>query len=91
MNRSLVPKDELVSNFKKDFTSPSAVNQEECTGKFSLKLLKPALKQGEPRHLTLSLRSYLLKYVFSQQSVAKNQQIQVGKSIEERVFCFRDT
>lgn len=59
-----MPKDELVSNFKKYFTSPSAVNQEECTGKFSLKLLKSALTQGEPRHLTLNLRSYLLKYFF---------------------------
>lgn len=91
MNRSLVPKDELVSNFKKDFTSPSAVNQEECTGEFSLKLLKPGLRQEEPRHLTLNSRSYFLKCFFSQQSMAKNPQIQMGKTIEERVFCFRDT
>lgn len=91
MNRSLVTKDELVSNFKTDFTSPSVENQEECTREFSSKLPKPILKQGEPRHLTLNFRSYFLKYFFSQQSMAKNPQIQVGKTIEKRVACFRAT
>lgn len=75
MNRSLVPKDELISNFKNGFTSPSVVNQVECTREFFLKLLKPVLKQGEPRHLTLNLRSYFLKYVFP-----NNQWLKIHKS-----------
>jgi len=43
------------------------VNQEERAGEFSAKLPKPDLKQGEPRHLTLDLKSYFLIYLFSQQ------------------------
>lgn len=64
MKRSPVLEDERLK-FLNDFTP--VVNQQEWVEEFSTEPSKPDLKRGEPRDLTLDLRSSFLKYLFSQE------------------------